>query len=173
MERGEWQATIDLLAEHEAKVDLDSRLCWARGWAHYKLDEFPAAIRSLRKACELAPVEPTALWALGVALRAAGFSDDAEAVLLRAIALRYSSMPRTTLSVLYTDVGRHAEAEQIQREGLRLRPVIASGWRRSPMCSTMSENTKKRLRSVNKPKDFQHPKSGGPSSGKASASSGW
>ncbi len=123
MRQEQWQNAIHVLHQHEAAVDADPRLSWGRGWAHYKLGEYEQAVHSLRRAVELEPTMHTALWALGVTLEEAGRLEEAELQLLRAIVLRDGSLPRLDLANLYFAQGRKLEAEQVQREGARLRPT--------------------------------------------------
>jgi uncharacterized protein HemY len=50
--------------------------------------------------------------------------EDAEVQLLRAIALRDGSLPRLALATMYLTLHRYEEAEQVQREGVRLQPAF-------------------------------------------------
>jgi tetratricopeptide (TPR) repeat protein len=122
MRQERWHEALQLLAGAAQLVNEDYSLTWNQGWALMRCNDAVAATRAFERATMLDPKNQIGFWGLGLAQRESGHLAEAELSLLRAIALRESAPARLALANLYIQLGRSAEAEMIQREGVRLHP---------------------------------------------------
>jgi Flp pilus assembly protein TadD len=122
LEQEDWLGAIAAVHGHDALVASDARLSWDVGWAHYKISSLRRAEQHLGDAVALDPGWAVAHFGHGVILRELERTADAEQALRRSLALRDGHLPRLILSVMYLGLGRDAEAEAVQREGVERRP---------------------------------------------------
>jgi tetratricopeptide (TPR) repeat protein len=128
MRRELWSEAVVFLDEHAELVDRDFSLSWTLGWAHFKQQHFAEAHRCLQRATQLAPQEWRGHWALGLSCRGLGQYDQAEASLREALRIHDSTPARLFLALVYMELGRSAEAEQIHLDGIRIDPESTERW---------------------------------------------
>jgi tetratricopeptide (TPR) repeat protein len=117
-----WEDVLAFLADKTELVATDASIAWSRGWTLFKINRLPEAAQQLEAACSLDPDNPIRSWALGVVQREMKQYVSAEYNLQRSLKLKDSALARLNLAVLYKDIGRLTDAEEVHREGLRLRP---------------------------------------------------
>jgi tetratricopeptide (TPR) repeat protein len=122
MSEHRWTDVLAFLANETELVATDGGIAWSRGWTLFKMDRLPEAAQQLQAACSLDPDNPIRPWALGVVQREMKDYALAEYNLQRALTLKDSALARLNLAILYMEMGRPMDAEEIHREGVRLRP---------------------------------------------------
>jgi Flp pilus assembly protein TadD len=127
LDREDWVGAIEIATKNQREVEGNFELSWSAGWAHVRLERFAEATPYLRRALLL--VAPSSIrevavarWALGVALSHQGACEEAEKQLKASIEARDGYLPRVALVALYMRAGRDSEAEEVLREGIRLKP---------------------------------------------------
>jgi tetratricopeptide (TPR) repeat protein len=122
MKAERWMDAIAAAKQGLADDPSNHDLLWNLGWAYFKLEQYEKAAHYLHEAIDNGPVKHFYYAALGAALSAAKVYDAAELWLLRAIAVRDSSLTRLQLALVYMKQDLAEAAEAVHKEGIRLRP---------------------------------------------------
>jgi tetratricopeptide (TPR) repeat protein len=117
-----WAEVIAAAPPGLAESSQDHDLLWNVGWAYFQLEQYDQAVSYLRKANDGGPVKPNFYGALGMAYYELKNYIMAELWLLRAVAVRESSLTRLALALVYLKQGLVEVAEAVHKEGIRLKP---------------------------------------------------
>jgi Flp pilus assembly protein TadD len=117
-----WEDVLSLIGPRREQGPIGHALLWSAGWACLKLGHYGDAASLLHEAVTAGPVSHAYYAALGMALYELGEHDFAELWLLRALAVRDSTLVRNCLAITYQRQGHWQMAEAVHQEGLRLRP---------------------------------------------------
>ncbi|MEQ9500306.1 MAG: CDC27 family protein [Deltaproteobacteria bacterium] len=104
--------------DHPAEVHEGFALSWNVGWALTKLERHADSIAHFERSVELEPDNPSANWALGVALLELAEFERAEKVLAESIQQKSSHLNRMSLALLYLKLDRLDDAERVHLDGL-------------------------------------------------------
>ncbi len=118
MQAERWHDALALAESNLRAVSDNFDLSWNLGWVLIKLERYHDSLAHFERAEELDGTSPIAPWAEGVALCELERLEEAEAPLLRALALKDSHLPRQTLALVYLKGGRAEDAERVHLEGL-------------------------------------------------------
>lgn len=117
-----WDDVLALVGPRREAGPIGHALLWAAGWSCLKLGRYGDAATLLHEAVNIGPVSHAYYAALGMALFELGEHDFAELWLLRALAVRDSTLVRNCLALAYQRQGHWQMAESVYQEGARLRP---------------------------------------------------
>lgn len=99
------------------------------GAFYYRHQQFAQAEPLFRTATQLAPDNPLAFYNLGGVYLALGRDDDAEKILLKAIAIRPTPGAYSNLGLARFRQGRYADAAEMFQKAADLRPADQRLWR--------------------------------------------
>lgn len=122
MQEERWNDAIAIADGAIPEAPENQTLLWSAGWARFKLGLMKEAIEYLVRAVDTEPTSASACWSVGAVCSEAGDTDAAELWLLRALALRDTSLGRLSLALNYQRQGLTEMAEVVHKEGLRRAP---------------------------------------------------
>jgi tetratricopeptide (TPR) repeat protein len=117
-----WEDVLSLIGPRREEGPLGHALLWSAGWSCLKLGHYGDAATLLHEAVTAGPVSHAYYAALGMALFHLGEHDFAELWLLRALAVRDSTLVRNCLALAYQKQSQWQMAEAVYHEGARIRP---------------------------------------------------
>ena len=159
MKKEQWLAAINLLQHEQVVVQKNWRFSWNLGWCYFKLDKFDDARKHMIRAARLAPENATCKWGLGNVYLKRRHFKKAEVVLTESLRIKESHLTRIALALAYLSQGKVVEAENVHREGIRLKPKSSGRYEsyaafltdvgRETEAQTMNQKARK-LRRINR-----------------------